>query len=400
MSESPSIRSRFKRLGCCVVIPSYDNAGTLKTLVNEVLEYCGDVIVVNDGSTDGTGQILESFGNRIRVLTHLKNMGKGVALFNGLSAASERGFRYAITIDSDGQHFPSDLSVFADAIEKSPDTVLVGARNLYADGMSSRSTFANRFSNFWFRIETGIKLSDTQSGYRSYALEKINLDQGHFTSGYEFELEILVFSAWSGTKIANVPVKVYYPPEGERVSHFRPLRDFTKISILNTVLVLYCVFWKWPAGFFRNLTISSIKAFVNDRILHSGESNLKLAEAIMLGVFIGIIPVWGYQMAIAFFLAHLLKLNKIISVVSSNISIPPMIPFLLFGSYWTGCEVLGQPVLFSLHEINMAKIGSVIIQYVLGSFIFAAVCAVFIGMVSFLLLSVFRKNPVSTIGKE
>jgi glycosyltransferase involved in cell wall biosynthesis len=374
----------------------------LKTLVGEVLEYCVDVIVVNDGSTDGTGSILESFGGRIRVLTHLKNMGKGVALINGLSAAVEMGFRYAVTIDSDGQHFPSDLPVFADAIEKYPETLLVGARNLYADGMSSRSTFANRFSNFWFRIETGIKLSDTQSGYRLYPLEKIDIDidKGYFTSGYEFELEILVFSAWRGTGIANVPVKVYYPPEGERVSHFKPLRDFTRISVLNTILVLYCIFWKWPAGFFRNLSVSRIKAFVNERILHSGESNLKLAEAIMLGVFIGIIPVWGYQMAIAFFLAHLFKLNKIIAVVSSNISIPPMIPFLLFGSYWTGCEVLGQPVLFSLQEINMAKIGSVLVQYVLGSFIFAAVCAVLIGSVSFILLSIFRKNPASAKGKE
>ena len=83
------------------------------------------------------------------------------------------GYKYAITIDSDGQHYPSDLPIFAEAIENEYGTLLVGARNLRAEGMPGKNTFANRFSNFWFRLETGIRLEDTQSGYRAYPLETI-----------------------------------------------------------------------------------------------------------------------------------------------------------------------------------------------------------------------------------
>ena len=243
---------RLKDLRCCVIIPTYNNAGTLSAVIDETLEYCADVIVVNDGCTDGTAQIIGSFGERIRSLTQERNHGKGVALQCGMAYAQRLGFRYAITMDSDGQHYPSDIPKFVDAIEQNPGTLLVGARNLNADGMPGKNTFANRFSNFWFRLETGVRLEDTQSGFRAYPLDKISLGSHLLTGGYEFELEMLVFTAWRGIPVKNIPVRVYYPPEGERVSHFRPFRDFTKIGILNTLLVLYCLLWRWPANFSGN----------------------------------------------------------------------------------------------------------------------------------------------------
>ena len=122
-------------------------------------------------------------------------------------------------------------------IEKEPDTLLVGARNLTSDNMPGKNTFANKFSNFWFKLETGVKLQDTQSGYRLYPLHKINVQRFYYTAKYEFELEALVFAVWGGTTVRNIPIHVYYPPQEERVSHFRPFRDFTRISILNTFLV-------------------------------------------------------------------------------------------------------------------------------------------------------------------
>ena len=108
----------------------------------------------------------------------------------------KQGFRYAITIDSDGQHFASDIPVLIEAIEKEPDTLLVGARNLASDNMPGKNTFANKFSNFWFTLETGIKLQDTQSGYRLYPIQRMNVDKWYYTAKYEFELEALVFAAW------------------------------------------------------------------------------------------------------------------------------------------------------------------------------------------------------------
>ena len=385
-----SCTERLRTLRCCVIIPTYDNAGTLASVVENTLRYCQDVIVVNDGSTDDTAQIISSFGDRIRSLTQERNQGKGVALICGMAYARRLGFEYAISIDSDGQHYPDDIPSFAQAIENEPGTLFVGARNLQAEGMPGKNTFANRFSDFWFRLETGIRLEDTQSGYRAYPLDRIKLDSHLLTGGYEFELEMLVFSAWKGIPVKNIPVKVYYPPENERVSHFKPIRDFTKISILNTILVLYCLLWRWPVNFFRKLTWKNAKAFIDKNIIHSPESNSRIAAAIGLGVLMGVMPIWGYQMICAFALAHLLRLNKVITLVAANISLPPLIPFIIFGGYWTGCKMLGQPVIIALEQISLSSIGGMLLQYVVGSLVFGIVLAALCWGISLLLLSMFR----------
>ena len=378
-----SVRAVLKERGCCVIMPTYDNAGTLSDVISSVLEYCDDLIVINDGCTDGTPEILKKFGQKIDVLTHPFNWGKGVALRNGLERAMERGFSHAISIDSDGQHSAADIAGFAKALQEMPGTLVVGARNLNADGMPGGNTFANKFSNFWFRLETGISLQDTQSGYRLYPLDSIDLS-GKFTGGYEFELEILVYSAWKGVKVANIPVSVIYPPD--RISHFKPLRDFARISILNTILVAICFFWRWPASFFRKLTWTNVKSFIDRNIIHSTESNARIASSVMLGCFMGILPIWGYQMVCAFALAHLLKLNKVIVLVASNISLPPLIPFIIFGSYWLGCTVLGQPMIFSLDNFSLEVAGTVLLQYILGAVLLAALVSAVSWLITFTVL--------------
>ncbi len=219
-------QEKLNSLGIVVIIPTYNNDRTLLSVIEGVKQYSKHIIVVNDGSTDTTSGILKSISG-IQIITHAKNKGKGYALKNGLSAAKEQGFRYAITIDSDGQHYPADIPSFVNEIEMHPDTMLVGARNLTANNMPGKNTFANKFSNFWFQLETGIKLEDTQSGYRLYPLHRIG-KMKYCTAKYEFELEMIVFLAWKGVNVKNIPVNVYYPPQGERVSHFRPLRDFTR----------------------------------------------------------------------------------------------------------------------------------------------------------------------------
>ena len=137
-------RKKLKELEIVVVIPTYNNGKTLAAVIEEVCRYADDIIVVNDGSTDDTANILEQYP-AIRTITHPVNKGKGTALKHGLSQAKKEGFRYAITIDSDGQHFASDIPCFIEAIEKEPDTLLVGARNLASDNMPGKNTFANKF---------------------------------------------------------------------------------------------------------------------------------------------------------------------------------------------------------------------------------------------------------------
>ena len=139
---------RARRLGCAVVIPTYNNDRTLGGVIAGVRRYCADIFVVNDGSTDRTAEVLASTEG-IRTIAYARNRGKGYALRCGLRAAREAGFRYALTIDSDGQHYPDDIARFIERIERRPDTLLIGARNLTADTMPARNTFAHRFSNFW-----------------------------------------------------------------------------------------------------------------------------------------------------------------------------------------------------------------------------------------------------------
>lgn len=372
-----------------IVIPTYNNAATLGKVLTEVLVFLFPVYVVNDGSTDHTEEILKEFPE-IRVISYPENKGKGYALNSGLKAAMEAGFRYVITLDSDGQHYADDIPVFLKEIERYPDSLLIGARNLASDNMPEKNTFANKFSNFWFTLETGIRLTDTQSGYRLYPLRK--LKKIHlFTTKYEYELEIIVQAAWRNIRVANVPVKVYYPPAGERVSHFRPLQDFTRISLLNSVLVIIALLWFWPLKCFRSVTKENIKKFISDNITHSKESNLKITFAVMFGVFMGIVPIWGYQMILAGILAHFMGLNKVITVVASNISLPPMIPFLLYGSYAAGGWVLGRPVSLTLHEVNFDTIRDSLVQYLTGSMVFATCCGLLAGLICISLLSLFRK---------
>ena len=383
-------KERARQLGVVVVIPTYNNEKTLVAVINDVLSYVEEVIIVNDGSTDSTSTLLKNYPD-LHIITHPTNQGKGAALKNGLTQAQTAGYRYVLTIDSDGQHFASDIPLFIEEIEKAPDELLVGARNLTSDNMPGKNTFANRFSNFWFKLETGISLQDTQSGYRLYPLHKINVQRGYYTAKYEFELEALVFAAWGGTTVRNIPIHVYYPPQEERVSHFRPFRDFTRISILNTLLVFITFLWILPRNFFRKLTWKNCRKFVHDHITHSSESNTRIACAIMLGVFMGIVPIWGYQMIATLFLAHVLRLNKVIALVAANISIPPMIPFLLYASYLTGCKVLDRPIELHPTDISFENVKSVLEQYLIGSVIFATACGILAGIIAISLLTAYRR---------
>ena len=107
----------------------------------------------------------------------------------------------------------------------------------------------------------------------------------------------------------------------------------------------------------------------------------------------GVAPIWGYQMICAFALAHLLKLNKVITLVASNISLPPLIPFIIFAGYWVGCVLFAKPVLLTPENITLASVGSMLLQYVVGSIVFGALLSAFSWCLSMSLLAIFRKSP-------
>ncbi len=241
--------AQLKALKCCVIIPTYNNATTLEKIIADVSEYCTNILVVNDGSTDETASILAK-NTTIQQLSYQPNQGKGIALRKGFDYAIQQGFDYAITIDSDGQHYAKDLPTFADTLSQEPQAILIGSRNLNQKNIPTKSNFGNKFSSFWLWVETGIRLQDTQSGYRLYPIKAIQ-NYKFITGRYEFEVEILVKAAWEGIKLMGIGIDVYYPPANERISHFRPFRDFFRISLLNTFLCTLAFFWYRPRLLFR-----------------------------------------------------------------------------------------------------------------------------------------------------
>src|SRR5699024_3214823 len=184
-------------------------------------------------------------------------------------------------------------------------------------------SFGNKFSNFWFWFETGIKLSDTQSGFRLYPI--YCMPKKWFTKKFEFEIEVIVRSAWKGIEVKNIPIAIRYDFE-DRVSHFRTFTDFFRISVLNTVLVFLTLFYILLSNFIRNFKKKSFKEFLREDVLEGDDSPKIKALSIAVGVFIGIIPIWGFQTFAALFIAVSFRLNKLLTFAGSHISIPPMIP--------------------------------------------------------------------------
>jgi glycosyltransferase involved in cell wall biosynthesis len=238
-----------KNLKYCVIIPVYNSENHIAGVIENVLQYADNLIVVDDGSTDESLDRLSKFqklGKSVTVVSYAKNRGKGYALKQGFKKALELGFTHAVTMDADGQHLAQDIEILQQKSMENPDALIIGSRKFDNPNMPEGNKFANNFSNFWFRVQTGIALPDTQTGFRVYPLLKMGKMRS-FTNRYEAELEMLVRSAWKNIKLVPQAINVYYPPQNERLSHFRKGKDFFRISVLNTVLCFFAVIYGYPS---------------------------------------------------------------------------------------------------------------------------------------------------------
>ena len=395
MGLSETVSQHFNTYRVCVIIPTYNNAATLQKVIEEVSMYTNNIIVVNDGSSDDSLNIIKQFPF-VHLVSYPDNVGKGWALRQGFAAAINLNYQYAISIDSDGQHFAYDLPAFINQLMLEQHTVIIGARNMNQAAIPGSSSFGNKVSNFWFKVETGITAPDTQSGYRLYPLGPIKTMR-FFTRKYEFEIEVLVRLAWKGIKVVPVPVSVYYAPKEERISHFRPYKDFFRISVLNTILVLIAFLYIKPRNFFYNIFVKkNFRQLFSDQLNNPDHSVLLKSGSIAFGVFMGIIPIWGFQMVAAISLAILFKLNKVLVIIASNISIPPMIPFIIFGSYKMGGLWVGKNATHLEYSsaLSLGAIKRNLQQYIFGSITLAIVAGIFFGLLSFVLLKLFNKKNV------
>ena len=213
-----------------IVIPVYNHGSRIGEVVLQSLQLGLPVFVVDDGSTDTTGEVLAGLVG-ITVLRHGENRGKGAAILTGFAAAVEIGCDRAVTLDGDGQHDPADARNLLQAAADGPRCIVIGSRLGMNDNrhVPWTSKFGRGFSNFWVWAAGGPRVSDSQSGFRLYPLPEALLLETKALR-YQFEVEILVKARRHGIEVREAPIGVIYQPRGERISHFRPWRDFLRNS--------------------------------------------------------------------------------------------------------------------------------------------------------------------------
>ena len=373
----------------CVVIPVYNHALTLGRVIAGARAFL-PVIVVNDGSTDDTAAVLAQ-ETGITLVTLRENQGKADALKSGFARAQELGYTHAITIDADGQHPTTAIPAFGEACRRQPDAFIIGVRELRQAGAPLERRLTNALSTFWFKVETGVPLTDTQCGYRCYPLDAARRLPVKF-GRYAYELEVMVLAAWAGIPLVPLPFEVDYAAPTSRLSHFRPLRDFTQISRLHSrlSLVAFCT----PPALRRLIAQGALRGAPRGQRLRTVGRHLftenaqtpgRFAASVGLGFFCGIAPIWGYQMLVAALLAHKLRLNKAIAVTASNISFPLAAPFILAGGLILGHWLrTGQFVEFALESVAR-QIPLYLWDWIAGSIILAALVGLLGGCATYLI---------------
>ena len=214
-----------------VVIPAYNEASTIRDIAARAHSQCSTVIVVDDGSSDGTSACLE--GLDVTLIRHARNRGKAAALITGMEAALERGADATITLDADGQHRPEDIPALIDASERNPGAIVIGSRSGASDSIPSSRYIANRIADFWISWASGYRITDSQSGFRLYPdnfMQGPSLT-GKLANGFVFESEVLIDSAHNGIQSTAVSIPAIYETDS-RPSHFRGVPDITRISFM------------------------------------------------------------------------------------------------------------------------------------------------------------------------
>jgi glycosyltransferase involved in cell wall biosynthesis len=203
----------------CVVVPAYKEQGRIGPVVRRCLEFCPDVVVVDDGSGDGSAGEAREAG--AVVLVHEVNRGKGAALDTGFRHARERGYEAVITLDADGQHDPAEIPKFLEVYRREGTPVLIGSRMSDVRAMPFIRLCTNRFMSWLLSRYLGQRVPDTQSGYRLYRCDALE----GFVAGaarYAAESEVLLFLADRGCRIGAVPIRTIY---GDEKSKIHPVRD-------------------------------------------------------------------------------------------------------------------------------------------------------------------------------
>lgn len=211
----------------CVLIPAFNEAPYIANVVNRVREHVEEVVVIDDGSADGTADVARAAGATCLQLP--RNRGKASALRAGIAFARAHDFTCVITLDGDGQHLPEDIPVLLRIAQETGADLVIGARCFDPAVMPRSRYFSNVIGSRLASALVGCEIRDSQSGFRLFRLDK--LDAAKLRSRcYELEMEILIKMARSGCTIAHAPVRMVYD-DGQARSKMKPVRDTVRVCL-------------------------------------------------------------------------------------------------------------------------------------------------------------------------
>lgn len=230
----------MKKDDIVVVVPTYNNPLTIAHVANDVLSHGYALIVVDDGSDIPVSSLIPAH-EKLTILRHEVNQGKGEAIITGAKEAQKRGLLYFISLDGDGQHLASQIEKILSACD-GDHQIIIGARNFDINNVPNGSKFGRWFSNFWACWDTEQTITDSLSGFRLYPTSILDLIIK--TKRFDWEMEVLVKHAWKGRLIKEVTIECYYPSPEERVSHFKKFWDTAAIVMVHVKLLPWKFFLK------------------------------------------------------------------------------------------------------------------------------------------------------------
>jgi len=223
-----------------VLIPSYNTGPLLLRTVEAALAQEVPVVVVIDGSTDGSGDLLKTLGDRMKVITLPRNAGKGSAIMVGLHATLDQGFTHVLCMDADGQHPAESIPKFFEMSRQHPEAAVFG-RPVFDASAPALRVNGRKISNFWANLETlGWGIDDSLFGMRLYPSAELLevMESTCFARRFDFDPEVAVRLAWRGVPIINLDTPVRYLTREEGgVSQFRYLRDNTLLTWMHLRLL-------------------------------------------------------------------------------------------------------------------------------------------------------------------
>ena len=399
-----------KTVRLAIVAPTFDNAGTLRSVLDGVGVYACPVIAVNDGSTDGTADVLAgwtSVEDGRHVVAHALNRGKAEALRSGFERAAAIGCTHALTIDTDGQHDPADAAALIALCQAHPRAIILGCRPMNDPAYPRKSRWGRLASNALVNLIGGVRVGDSQCGLRAYPIELVRV-LGAKTSRYAFETEVLSRAGWAAVEIVETPIRCIYSPPGQRVTHFRPLGDSLSAVWMHIGMGLRSML-PWPLPKWGNANADNAGGTILERCVRwmnplrtwrratvDRAERERVAASVGWGVFVATQPAFGLKTVLCLLFAKWFRLQPLVVLATSSLATPPMGVALWILSIATG-HLLFHGRLPAMHDYawrslgNWATVRALAAEWITG----ALICGTILGLAAYAIVrGLMRRIPL------